>query len=233
MRALTTLTLLFFISLNLFSQNEELFLQSDDLSLAEFLEKEISTETVSITSLEANIDYAQKCVQLTWTSSPLTKSNQFIIEKSTDKNTWETIATIFGSPHINRSTEFLHNDYQLVDNTSYYRLKQIDQKGNELFSNIFPVKYVKTKDNIAGINLYPFASESNTNPHIAYEEIFEKEILLVIRDNKGYEFYSKALLNLENEAIVVTPVEKEIPSGEYLITATSENQLYSQNIKVK
>ncbi|MCO6500133.1 MAG: hypothetical protein J5I47_07115 [Vicingus serpentipes] len=227
MKIFITLSLLFSL-FNLSAQNETTLLLSEDVSLEEFLAKEISSTPIAITSLEANIDYAQKCVQLTWTSTPLTKSNQFIIEKSADKNTWETVATVFGSSHINRSTEFLHSDYNLSENISYYRLKQV-----EIFSNVFPVKYIKTKNNIAGINLYPSTSENNTTPNIAYEEVFEKEILLVIRDNKGDEFYSKALLNLENEAIVATPIEKEIPSGDYLITATSENQIYSQNIKIK
>ena len=218
--------------LNLSAQNETTLLLSEDVSVEEFLAKEISSPPIAITSLEANIDYAQKCVQLTWTSTPLTKSSQFIIEKSIDKNTWETVATVFGSSHINRSTEFLHSDYNLSENISYYRLKQVAQE-EEIFSNVFPVKYVKTKNNIAGINLHPSTSENSTTSNIAYEEVFEKEILLVIRDNKGDEFYSKALLNLEDEAIVAIPIEKEIPSGDYLITATSENQIYSQNIKIK
>jgi|GEM_PF-1498501 len=232
MRITTIITLLFFIT-NLSAQNEEAFIHSDDLTLEEFLANEIKSPTISLTNLQANIDCSQKNVQLTWKSTPSTKSNHFIIQKSEDKSTWENVATVFGSAHIDRSTEYLHTDYNLSKDISYYRLKQVNKKGEEVFSNVFPVKYVKTKDNIAGINLDPSILDENTKNNIAYEEIFEKEILLVIRDNKGDEFYSKAFLNLEEEAIVAVPIEKEIPSGNYLITATSENQIYSQNIKIK
>ena len=226
MRTITLITLLFSVS-NLIAQNEESFIHSDDFTLEEFLAKEVSSPT----NFQANINYAQESVQLTWESTPATKSDYFIIQKSKDKNTWETVAIIFGSPHTSRFTNYLHTDYRLSEDISYYRLKQITQQGEAVFSNISPIKYIKTKNNIAGINLSPSITDIHTN--IAYEEIFDKEILLVVRDKKGKEFYSKALLNLEEEAIVAVPIEKEIPSGEYLITASSENQIYSQNIIIK
>ena len=68
--------------------------------------------------------------------------------------------------------------------------------------------------------------------NIAFEEIFEKEILVVIRDIKGNEFYSKVAINARDNALIAIPVKDQIPSGDYLITATSENQIYSQNVTI-
>ena len=85
----------------------------------------------------------------------------------------------------------------------------------------------------AGMNLHPDFSEGQKIINIAFEEVFEKEILIVLRDKNGKEYYSKVIFNIEDEKLVAIPVEKEIPEGDYLITATSENQLYSQNIVIR
>ena len=82
------------------------------------------------------------------------------------------------------------------------------------------------------MNLHPDFAEDYKIINIAFEEVFEKEILVVIRDKKGNEFYSKVVINVEDEVLVAVPVGNEIPSGDYLITATSENQIYSQNVTV-
>ena len=77
------------------------------------------------------------------------------------------------------------------------------------------------------MNLHPDCSEDYKIINIAFEEI-----LVVIRDKKGNKFYSKIVINIEDEALVAVPVESIIPKGEYLITATSENQIYSQNVTI-
>ncbi len=60
-----------------------------------------------------------------------------------------------------------------------------------------------------------------------------EEVLLVIRDVKGREFFSKVIVNIIDGNLVGLPIESVIPSGIYLITATSENQIYSQKLIVR
>jgi hypothetical protein len=207
--------------------------QENENSLQESFDKSLSNENSKIENFEANVNITQNCVQLKWENKPYSSTNEFIIEKSTDKTTWETVATVFGAEHKNHEVEFVHIDFSPFKDLSYYRLIQKDKDGNELYSNIVPVKYYTSEYNTAGINLYPIVSEGNSVINIAFEDIFEKEILIVVRDNKGEEFYSKVILNIEEELLVAVPIENEVPKGDYLITATSENQIYSQNIVFK
>ena len=82
------------------------------------------------------------------------------------------------------------------------------------------------------MNLHPDFSIAHKVINIAFEEVFEKEILVVIRDTKGNEFFSKVLINASDNALIGVPVKDKIPSEDYLITATSENQIYSQNVTI-
>ncbi|MBL4592519.1 MAG: hypothetical protein JKX68_01740 [Flavobacteriales bacterium] len=225
MKTLSTLIALI-LCVNLSAQEENNSLQAS-------LNKALKKETVKIETFQANIDLSQNAVQLKWENSLEISTKEFIIEKSTDKLTWTTVATVFGSSHKSQSTEFFHVDYQPTENISYYRLKSVLKDGKESTSNIVPVNYLKKEGASAGMNLHPDFSEDYKIVNIAFEEIFEKEILVVVRDKDGNEFYSKVIINIENDSLVAVPIEKEIPEGNYLITATSENQLYSQNIMIK
>lgn len=197
--------------------------------------KEEATPTKSVNNFEANVDFKQVGVQLKWSVNPPSYVKEYKIEKSADKHTWIEVAVIDGSANDNQTLEYFHMDYLPLDNLSYYRIIQITKSGKETVSNVVPVNYILTDYNTAGINLFPGVSTSEENPvvNIAFEDIFEKEILMVMRDKKGNEFYSKVALNIENETLVAVPLENEIPEGDYLIIASSENQLYSQNISVK
>ncbi|MCB0402643.1 MAG: hypothetical protein KDD41_11205 [Flavobacteriales bacterium] len=185
-------------------------------------------------SLQANVDYTQHGVQLKWNITAENLSYKFIIEKSADKSIWIEVSTVYGAAHKQQDMEYFYVDFMPLENLSYYRIVQVTETGDESLSNTIPVNYVLTEYNTAGVSLFPISTDGEAFKisNIHWEEVFDHEILLVLRDKKGEEFYSKAVINIENEKIIAVPIEKQIPSGEYLITASSENQIYSQNITI-
>jgi hypothetical protein len=213
------------------------FAEGNQNSIKESFKISLNKDVVSaqpISSLQAYVDIDQEAVQVKWNSNQHSTASKFIIEKSIDKNTWIEVSTVFGAGHKKQSFEYFHMDYSPLENLSYYRITEISAEGEELHSNITPVNYLLVDHSTAGINLFPTLaiSEEQTIVNIAFEEIFEKEILIVVRDRQGEEYYAKVIFNIEDERLVAVPVENEIPKGDYLITASSENQMYSQNIKV-
>ena len=207
--------------------------QEENNSLQAAFKTAVKTEDSKIENFKANVDLSQNAIQLKWEKTTDSNTKTYIIEKSLDKSTWEEVATVFGASHKSEIIEFIHIDYKPTDNLSYYRLSSISNKGKKKMSNIVPVNYIKKEGATAGMNLHPDFSQDYKIVNIAFEEVLEKEILLVVRDKDGKEFYSKVIINLEDETMVAVPIEKELPKGSYLITATSENQIYSQNIIVK
>lgn len=82
----------------------------------------------------------KKVVTLLWQTITEINNYGFDIEKSNDKQTWSKIGFIKGngtSSRINKYT-FIDNAFY---NTSFYRLKQIDNDGNFEYSNLIKIFY--------------------------------------------------------------------------------------------
>ncbi len=185
---------------------------------------------IELVSFEANIN--EDRVDLRWITASEINNDFFTIERSTDAKVWEEVITTNGAGNSNQLLEYFETDYEPIVGISYYRLKQTDFNGEYTYSNIVPVRY---EVNTAGgnINLFPSPVNAGETLNIEFKDIFESELLVVLRDIKGREFYSKVIVNIEDGKLIGVPIEKEIPAGIYLITASSENQMYSQKLVVK
>ena len=58
-------------------------------------------------------------------------------------------------------------------------------------------------------------------------------ILVVLRDKAGNEYYSKITIVNDECTIEAVDPEKTLPAGDYVITASSKNELYTQHITIK
>ena len=185
---------------------------------------------VELISFEAHVD--GDLVEIKWITASEINNDYFTVERSVDAKKWEEVAITGGAGNSNQMVEYFEADYDPIVGVSYYRLQQTDFDGKYTYSNIVPVKYVK--DNSGGIiNLFPSPVVAGETVNVEFINIFESELLVVLRDIKGREFYSKVIVNIEGGKLIGVPIEREIPAGIYLITATSENQMYSQKLIIK
>jgi len=58
-------------------------------------------------------------------------------------------------------------------------------------------------------------------------------LLVVLRDVEGRELYYKVVIDIEGGKLVGIPIGRDLPKRIYLVTASSENQIYSQKLIVK
>jgi hypothetical protein len=186
---------------------------------------------IDLVSFEANANGDQ--VDLKWITASEINNDFFTIERSVDAKEWEEVLFVSGAGNSNQTINYFDSDYEPLTDISYYRLKQTDFNGQSSYSNIVPVKFIK--DYVAGgnINLFPNPVRGGEIVNVEFLNIFEEEFLVVLRDIKGREFYSKMAINIEDGKLIGVPIDMEIPTGVYLITATSEDQMYSQRLIVK
>ncbi len=184
---------------------------------------------IKLVTFEANVN--EDHVALKWITESEINNDYFTIEKSKDARNWENVLIVNGAGNSNQVMEYYDIDNQPLNGISYYRLKQTDFNGVFTYSNIVPVKYEK-KLNLE-MSLFPNPVERGHELKIQFSEIANTEVLIVIRDTKGQEYYSKAVLHNEDGVIVAIPMDKEIPAGLYLVTASSENQMYSKKLIVR
>lgn len=187
-----------------------------------------------IKNFEAHVNLKQEGVEMRWKVEHPFDVKEYIIEKSPDKNTWVEVIAIPNPTNDHELQKYFFTDHSPSHNLSYYRLVQVFRNGTKNSSNIVPVNYIESKHSNTKINLFPGVNEKeNSLVNIDFEEIKGKEILIVVRSENKNEYYSKVKVNFINDTIVAIANENEIPAGNYLIIASSENQLYSQNIVIE
>lgn len=223
MKNLNRFVILFCIS-NTFSMFSQM--SSGGFSLNLETEEKINTPLPKVLlSFDAILD--EKKVELTWSSDTENNNNFFTIEKSKDAVTFEEVTSIKGFGNNSAIISYYDVDYTPYEGISFYRLKQTDIKGIVLSSRL------------VSINSKSLNSSLSMNQSGVYETPANlmgsenKEVLVVLRNEKGMESYSKVIIDQENNVIVPTESDYKLEIGNYLVVASSDNRLYSQKVVVK
>jgi hypothetical protein len=82
-----------------------------------------------------------KIVKLNWTTEQEFNSSHFIIERSADGRTWQSLASIAAAGNSSNHLEYTAYDNFPLNGTSYYRIKQVDKDGRLQVSVIRPVNF--------------------------------------------------------------------------------------------
>lgn len=165
-------------------------------------------------------------VELTWSSDTENNNNFFVIEKSKDAMNFEALLTIKGFGNHSNIMSYFDVDYTPFEGISYYRLTQIDQQGNILSSRL-----VSINNKISTSNLAMNQSAIYDNP-AALMGSENKEVLVVLRNEKGEESYSKVVID-EEFHVLSSDASSKLDNGTYTVVASSDNRLYSQKLVVK
>ena len=122
-------------------------------------------------------------------------------------------------------------DEKPYNGISYYRLKQVDFNGAFSYSKIESVDFNSTKE--FSFDVYPNPNKGST-VNIAFEGTTNQEVLVVVYDVTGKVSFSKVLITNENESSVfVIDPSNTLSSGIYIITATSNQEIYRKKLIVE
>jgi hypothetical protein len=181
-------------------------------------------------SLSFNAIMHDSKVDLTWVTGMPSNATQFIVERSANGKEFEALKTISGSGFLQESIEYFDFDDQPLEGISYYRLKETDVEGNITYSEISTV-INGTTDNRDFSNFY----NAITGEKIDFElcGFDNEELLVVVRDSKGVEYYSKVYITQGKKGFYAVDLENRLPKGKYLVTGSSQDALYSQTIELK
>ena len=82
-----------------------------------------------------------KSVKLNWTTEQEFNSSHFIIERSADGRTWQSIGNIAAAGNSNNHLSYTAYDNLPLNGTSYYRIKQVDKDGKFQVSVVKPILF--------------------------------------------------------------------------------------------
>ncbi len=169
-----------------------------------------------------------KKVDITWTTLSEKNNEGFEIEKSKDGINFEVVSEIKGALNSDQKINYSDTDFNPYEGISYYRLKQTDVNGKKSYSQLVAVNFKLNKE---GIRVYP--NPTNGEFNIDFSDLSNSEVLVVIRDASGREFFSKVFVKQENGELIIVNSNHELTPGTYLVTASSENKLFSTKVIVK
>ncbi|MDQ3046740.1 MAG: T9SS type A sorting domain-containing protein [Bacteroidota bacterium] len=186
--------------------------------------------TLPVELLSFNAIYNNGKVDLTWETASETNNDYFSIEKSLDGASFQLVSTVDGAGTSSSFISYTDVDHQPYEGLSYYRLKQTDFNGDAHYSALIPVNYIISEN---GFELYPNPATNNSTLYINLHIPENKEILVVVRDIQGREFYSKVIITSQDNELVAIDPENNIAAGTYVVIATSENKIFSRRLIIQ
>ncbi len=168
-------------------------------------------------------------VNLFWTTASENNSDQFIVQRSLDGNDFEDVKRLKAAGNSHQVINYSTSDPDPYSGISYYRLKQADLGGQIFYSKIIQVEFVPGKAEFISVYPNPVVDQIN----VALQGTPGDEVLLVLRDIFGREYYSKVvLLSVGQEVIAFSPATK-LATGVYTIVATSKGDIYRKKIVIR
>lgn len=154
-------------------------------------------------------------VQLDWGTLHEVNNDVFIVERSTDQKTWNSIGTVKSAGNSSQKQAYSFTDKAPIAGAAYYRLKQIDLKGEIAYSDLVRFNPTITKK----FSLYP-------NPATTITRLFSKEGFtagqtIMILDAKGTVVRKINASGTNSLQLDLT----NLANGLYLVQITERNQL--------
>lgn len=172
-------------------------------------------------------------VDIKWISKTNCTKAVYVVERSKDGKTFEEVSRAECTSATGNYMEYFDTDYAPAEGISYYRLKQVTETNEEVVYSNATMHYVKTEQILfSDITI-------SQNPSGAQElnlllKGFEgKEVLVVLQDKAGNQYFSKVFMNAMPQYIAAIDPEQKIPHGEYVVTATANNKIYTKTVRVR
>lgn len=163
-------------------------------------------------------------VELTWSSNTELNNNLYVVERSKDAMNFEAVTTVKSFGNNSNLISYFDVDNTPFEGKSYYRLTQIDKNGAVLSSRLVSVNNTSTANaSQQTINQEELSKQLNT---------VNQEVLVVLRNEKGEDAYSKVLVD-QKFNIIESDLSSKLNSGAYTVVASSDNKLYSRKVYVR
>lgn len=181
---------------------------------------------ISASFSEVRAVYNHDKVEISWTNPASIKIAYFVVERSKNGKKFKAIIQVEGSKKENNLIEYYEIDNNPLRQKAYYRIRQIDMNGKSYYSEMVMATNVNYVNPL--VSLF-----SNSQKNRKLKNYSEENILVVLLDNNGEEYIAKINLVEENRQLIVTNSNVNLPTGDYIITATSDDAIYGKKISVK
>jgi len=176
-----------------------------------------STLPVELISFNALVNELNQTTEIVWNTASEENSRYFVVEKSTDALSWNSIAVIKASGNSNILRSYSHIDSNLSVGMFYYRLKMVDTDSSYEYSIIVSIhnNIVFNKD----ISLYP--NPTNGVINISYNSALVNYVSVQVKDVLG-----KTVKQINSKNIQFNKLEidcSDLAKGSYYVYMSDVN----------
>ncbi len=188
------------------------------------LSSALSPLPVELISFEVKDEY--NAVRLDWITASEINNDYFTIERSLDGVEFTDISTVNGLGNSTTTHSYTAYDKSPSNGINYYRLKQTDFDGNESWSEIRSVSYMKT----GLVAIYP-------NPVIGSEiNLYTNDDSEVVSVINFYDLAGKLVLKLNdsgsagNKGTNTFEIGEQLADGTYVVEVNTNSGVYRERI---
>lgn len=163
-----------------------------------------------------------------WSTASEQNADYFTVERSTDGVVFSPLAQVPASGNSTTVKNYSYTDIDAPNVTSYYRVRETDYNGEFSFSSQVLVNGCGTKNEMG---VYPNPSLGAFNVSITGAK--DEEVVIVVVDMLGREFYSKVTLLSGDHEVIAIDAADQLAAGVYTIIATSKDEIIKKKIVIQ
>ena len=160
----------------------------------------------------------ERSAKLTWVTASEENNAQFVVERTTDGNQYETVAVVEGKGTTQSTSVYTITDEHTPDLLTYYRLKQIDTDGNPTYFELISLDELQGDELIQGV--YP--NPANEVLVYSLNSLGNQSYAIQVTDQLGRTVYSETSTT-DNGLSEHTLDVDAVKNGSYLMTIRLEN----------
>ena len=177
--------------------------------------------------------YKEGILSLRWTTRFEDKSVVHVVEKSSDKERFLPVDTLSSQGDSRDFRQYAYYEEGLNEGeTYYYRIKNIDQDGREIYSRIREVKAEEGVEEFS-MEVLPGTGVNVGRLRLRFNSQYSQQVRIKLFDERLMEV---AIL-FDDFVFAGSPslikLGQKLPPGNYLLLAETETKRFGQNFEIK
>jgi hypothetical protein len=186
-----------------------------------------STLPVTVTNWSASLQTGDKAL-LKWTASDAINFDHFIVQRSTDGESFEDIATVAAIPvDSSAAQKYSYTDQFTYNGNVYYRLELVDIDGNNSYSTVvsLPMKAAAT----TAVRIYPTVVESGQLFVESPTAISQAQLEIFNMNGQRLQVNDWSVLE-GRQQVAINGNNGRLPAGAYIARLTNGQSLLAKQI---
>jgi hypothetical protein len=196
-------------SLHPFMYHCHISLHEDEGMMGQFIVKSLTTLPLSL--LQFSATFANNLVLTDWTTTNETNTKYFVIQRSNNSIDWASLDSL-DAKNISGKHDYSYTDSKPMFGTNYYRIKTIDQDGQQNYSDI---RMIQTNDNAFEFNISPNPAKNRI--YLNFKDPAYELYYIKLTDQLGRVKYMLPRPQIKNGIDVSL-----LPAGIYFLQVTDE-----------